>query len=241
MRLGNASDDPLAPRDRFTSASRHPELTVGEFAVPPAIAPRITAVRPAPPLLLRRRVMGLLLLAGALAALLFGHDAARESATVAPSVPPPQRESAEVLLPRIATWIAENFDLPAASEMPRVILSSPEQIAARRYGHLLARAGTGEELRNPHVGQVVAVYDTVREVIYLPEGWIGASPAEQSVLVHEMVHHLQKKAQLRFDCPQQREKLAYQAQERWLERFGTSLEQEFGLDRFSLFVHFSCL
>ena len=69
----------------------------------------------------------------------------------------------------------------------------------------------------PYLGAgraVVAVYDN--DIIYLSDGWRGGSPADQSVLIHEMVHHLQKHAQLRYGCPQEREKLAYQAQERWL-------------------------
>ena len=35
---------------------------------------------------------------------------------------------------------------------------------------------------------------------------------------------------------QEREKLAYVAQSRWLMEFGTSLEEEFGIDPFTLLV-----
>jgi hypothetical protein len=34
-----------------------------------------------------------------------------------------------------------------------------------------------------------------------------------------MVHHLQTVGGLKFACPQEREELAYKAQERWLELF----------------------
>src|SRR5258707_15291269 len=44
--------------------------------------------------------------------------------------------------------------------------------------------------------------------------------------VHGMVHHLQNLANLKFECPMAREKLAYLAQDKWLGRFGTSLEKE---------------
>jgi hypothetical protein len=61
-----------------------------------------------------------------------------------------------------------------------------------------------------------------------------------SVLVHEIVHYLQDVAQLRYSCPQEREALAYEAQERWLGLFGTSLEAEFDIDRLTLLVTTRC-
>ena len=88
---------------------------------------------------------------------------------------------------------------------------------------------------------VVAVYDTQSQTIYLPENWSGKSAADQSILVHEMVHHLQKLAGMSFECPAAREKVAYLAQETWLERFGLSLEREFELDMFTVVVSSACM
>jgi hypothetical protein len=45
---------------------------------------------------------------------------------------------------------------------------------------------------------------------------------------------------LKHECPQEREKLAYLAQERWLGLFGHSLESDFDLDPFSLLVKTRC-
>ena len=61
------------------------------------------------------------------------------------------------------------------------------------------------------------------------------------MLVHEMVHHIQNRAKLKYACPEQREKLAYEAQERWLARFGPSLESEFELDPFTRLLHVNCM
>ena len=76
--------------------------------------------------------------------------------------------------------------------------------------------------------------------MFLPNGWTGATAAEQSILVHEVVHHRQNVAQLRFDCPMAREKMAYLAQDQWLERFGSSLEKEFEIDKFTLLISSAC-
>ena len=50
-----------------------------------------------------------------------------------------------------------------------------------------------------------------------------------SVLVHELVHHLQEASGQRPACPAERERDAYALQERWLRRFGGSLERDFGI------------
>jgi hypothetical protein len=42
------------------------------------------------------------------------------------------------------------------------------------------------------------------------------------------------------ECPQEREKLAYLAQERWLGLFGHNLESDFDLNPFSLLVKTKC-
>jgi hypothetical protein len=56
-----------------------------------------------------------------------------------------------------------------------------------------------------------------------------------------MVHHLQNVGGLKFVCPQAREKLAYLAQDKWLERFGLSLENEFDVDMFTVLITSACM
>lgn len=82
--------------------------------------------------------------------------------------------------------------------------------------------------------QLVAIYDVSTRTIHLPPDWTGATPAELSILVHEMVHHMQAAAGLRFACPAARERQAYAAQERWLDLFDQTLEETFQTNR--LFV-----
>jgi hypothetical protein len=86
----------------------------------------------------------------------------------------------------------------------------------------------------------IAIYYDATRTIYLPEDWTGGTPAELSVLVHEVVHHFQNVLRLKYECPQEREKLAYIAQNRWLTQLGHSLEGDFHIDAFSLFVKTQC-
>jgi hypothetical protein len=148
------------------------------------------------------------------------------------------------VLETISQWLAAEIDLPTSSITPHIELVSSATLIKLRYASILP-FGTSAPKRSgmpeSDLGQeVLALYDTANEFIYLPHGWTGRSPAEMSVLVHEMVHHLQNRAKLKYSCPQEREKLAYIAQEQWLSHFATSLEKEFGIDPFTLLVKVNC-
>jgi len=59
-------------------------------------------------------------------------------------------------------------------------------------------------------------------------------------LVHEMVHHLQNMAGMKYACPAAREKLAYAAQQEWLELTGVDFFRSFETDRMTLLVRTTC-
>jgi hypothetical protein len=46
--------------------------------------------------------------------------------------------------------------------------------------------------------------------------------------------------QLKFACPEEREELAYKAQESWLHLFGHDLEHDFQMDPFTILVKSKC-
>ena len=149
---------------------------------------------------------------------------------------------AQELLSAIATWLSAEFELPTVRSLPKIEIVPAARINAMHYGRLLPGSSPTES--TPPVrsqGDIVAVYSDAARTIYLPEGWTGNTPAELSVLVHEMLHHLQNAAGLKYNCPQEREALAYRAQERWLGLFGRSLAQDFEIDGFSLLVKTRCI
>src|SRR5258708_5472306 len=154
----------------------------------------------------------------------------------------PANSSGQALVTAIETWLSTEFDLPAVSERPCLKLMSAAEIAALRFEGLPSNPGTGSAANETASarGDTVAVYHDATQTIYLPEGWGGRTPAELSILVHEMVHHFQNVLGLKHECPQEREKLAYIAQDRWLGLFGHSLADDFALDPFSLLVKTRC-
>ena len=159
---------------------------------------------------------------------------------------PAATPSMEALLTEIAAWLSTNFDLPAMQDQPRVEFASPTKLMAMRYKGMLPDQWRGDSIRDPamqaaHAREVVAVYHDATRTIFLPDAWTGTTTAELSVLVHEMVHHLQNLAGLKYECPGAREKPAYLAQDRWLNLQGLDLEKEFQIDKFTLVVSAACM
>ena len=143
------------------------------------------------------------------------------------------------LLNAIVLWLSINIAVPANYNHPHIEYASPARMIEMR----LFGAHSAAQSANV-VGQipdVVAIYDDERHTIFLPQGWTGTTPAELSVLVHEMVHHLQNVNGEKFECPAAREKPAYLAQDRWLKQFGRSLENEFDVDMFTIVVKSACV
>ena len=150
----------------------------------------------------------------------------------------------DALVTVLMTWLAFNFTLPAELEPPEVRFVSEREMLELRVAADLGNSAVTAQMPAPSVGApygVHAVYDDERRTILLPEGWTGTTPAEVSVLVHELVHHLQNVADIPYDCPEAREKLAYQAQDSWLALFGETLAEEFELDPMTRLLRTSCL
>jgi len=151
------------------------------------------------------------------------------------------------LLTVLVTWLSVNYGLLGAPEHPRIELAPPAKMAAVRYSRLQGAmpdrvAAEAGKSAPPELGKdVFAIYDDRSRTIYLPDHWTGSTPGEVSLLVHELVHHLQNMAGEKFDCPGAREKAAYKAQAGWLELFGKSLADEFELDPMTLLVRTNCL
>ncbi|MFX0547453.1 DUF6647 family protein [Roseovarius sp. S1116L3] len=150
-------------------------------------------------------------------------------AAAAPAASATQRD-APSLLDTVVLWLVANFDLAAPSDSPALATVPDAELVAMRYG-------IGTDVRP---GEVVAVYDDRGRTIYLSDSWTGSTPAEISVLVHEMVHHLQSVSDMRFACAAEREVLAYRAQDDWLGLFGETLESAFGIDAATLLVGTVC-
>jgi hypothetical protein len=143
----------------------------------------------------------------------------------------------KILLTVMMTWLSSNFDLPAVHNHPEIRFVTQKEMIAVRFRGLAPN--TANEL--DAAGEFVALYEDQTKTILLSDRWTGESPAELSVLVHELVHHIQNRARLTYPCPEAREAVAYAAQEKWLKLFGQSLATAFDLDPMTLKVRTSCM
>ena len=155
------------------------------------------------------------------------------------------RRPSRALMKEIIGWLSSNFDLPAIYDYPRIEFASAARLTFIRYKELAAGNARETSIEHPVAAversqDIVALYEDSAKTIFLADDWSGATAAGISVLVHEMVHHLQNLGRLAYECPPAREKLAYRAQELWLNRFGLDLENSFGVDRFTILARSAC-
>ena len=155
---------------------------------------------------------------------------------------PAATQIAQDMLDDIGTWLASNFELPTVRDRPIIEFVSKTRIAAMRLqGHSPSQGAIDARYTEPAQRRPVALYDDSVKTIFLPDDWVGQSPADKSILVHEMVHHIQNLAKIKYECPMAREKPAYLAQDKWLAQFGLSLEKEFEVDMFTVVVSSACI
>ena len=129
------------------------------------------------------------------------------------------------LMASIMTWLSADFALPENYHHPRIEIISPMKMAAVRYrglGASLQARVVSDEQWLEKMRDTVALYEDNSRTIYLREGWTGATAADITVLVHEMVHRLlpENLRGEKFECAQAREKPAYAAQKKSLETAG---------------------
>lgn len=163
--------------------------------------------------------------------------------------PPPEKartievRTTGASLDELARWLAANYDLPYSAEPLRLERVSRLHLHQLRHKAFLSSQAGGEGSAPPpgYRREVVAVYDDKNRIVYLPESWTGETIADQSVLVHEMVHHLQNVAGEKFACASEREKTAYLAQDKWLRQHGLDLKKTFDVDMFTVVVMSACM
>lgn len=141
-----------------------------------------------------------------------------------------EQRTPPTILDFISLWLQFEYELGQPSAQPDIVAMSSAELITRRYGE-------GADA-DPH--EIVALYDAEAGAILVSEGWTGGTVAELSILVHEMVHHLQQEAGTVFACPAERERLAYRAQDDWLKLFGHDLQGAFGIDPALILVATVC-
>jgi hypothetical protein len=134
----------------------------------------------------------------------------------------------------IVSWLTENFDLPPIYNRPEILISVATKLTAPDSRDL------GEPPSSARRIPAIGFYDDATRRVHVGDGWNPETAGGQSILVHQIVYHLQNLAGLKYECPQARARVAYEAQMRWLGRTGRTLEREFGIDPEVLLLSTEC-
>ena len=79
---------------------------------------------------------------------------------------------------------------------------------------------------NPEMSDILGLYNNETKTIYLSKAFWPASTRDQSILLHELVHHMQYSRNYKFYrglCKGLIEREAYDLQEKWLKKRGKTL------------------
>ena len=67
---------------------------------------------------------------------------------------------------------------------------------------------------------VESLYSETDHTVYLPDSWRADNLRDRSILLHELVHHLQYLNKVKADCPSEYEWQAIDLQLKWLGEQG---------------------
>ncbi len=110
--------------------------------------------------------------------------------------------NARELAPNMIEWISANSEI-LPYDRPDIEFVSAEWMAAR-----VGQKGT---MVTPE-----ALYALGTHTLYLSNTWSPSDLRDQSILLHELVHHLQSKNEIPVSCVAQYNGLAYKLQIAWL-------------------------
>lgn len=143
----------------------------------------------------------------------------------------------ETLLTALMVWASAQTGLPVPDEHPRIHKADRCEINRLYYDNPALECD--DDSLN-----VVAIYDPRFRTMYLPDTWGPDNLYHVSVLLHELVHHMQAEAGIGFDtvvCPgRQIEKPAYDAQIAFLEAAGVDAMETMNLNGLTLLFLTNC-
>lgn len=113
----------------------------------------------------------------------------------------------------LIAWIAARSDYSVNVPLPRIQFLSRERINHRYY----SRRKEGYRGQN----DIQAMYDGVWQVIILPTSFDFRW--DEPILVHELVHHLQRTHWRIFRCQEEQEREAYLIQRRYVQETGIGM------------------
>lgn len=140
----------------------------------------------------------------------------------------------DALMYALMAWASAQTGIAPADTLPAVTYTAPEEMVQMQYPD-----GDGGAAANGV--RVVALYDPNEAEIYLPLGFDVRDPVDVSVLLHELVHHMQYEAGVGYACRGEMERVAYEAQGEYLSSVGIDLLEAMEMNGLFLHLVTTCL
>jgi hypothetical protein len=126
----------------------------------------------------------------------------------------------KALILALMTWASAQTGLPVPEVQPIVKHATAEQM-----WHM-ARPGTEYDAAGSQ--QYLGLY--ANGVMWLRDDWSVESVRDVSILLHEVVHHMQEEAGQEYPCRGASERVAHEAQFAWLEAAGLDPFETIGIN-----------
>lgn len=120
----------------------------------------------------------------------------------------------EALKIQMLQWIGANSSYNVSG-----LLTNPPEVRFCEHGATFIYEGKAIHFDD----RLNGVYDEKTKRICLAKPWHASSPKDRSVLLHELVHHVQFENHA-WPCPKAAEWEAYKLQETWLLEHGMALD-----------------
>jgi hypothetical protein len=139
------------------------------------------------------------------------------------------------LMLALMVWASAHTGLPVPANVPAIVKADRCAIQALAQPDSECRSDSGP----------VAIYDRHRPAVHLPTGWRADNLYHVSILLHELVHHMQAESGMAMSadnpCPGQNiEKPAYDAQIAFLEAAGVDPLPTMGVNGLYLMLVLRC-
>lgn len=139
----------------------------------------------------------------------------------------------KALMLALMTWASAHTGLPVPEAIPHI----------KQFGQCSIQKIAWPGLACDEEQGPIAIYDHRTMTVYLPRSWSSDSLFHVSILLHELVHHMQAEAGMEMTggCSGSRIELpAYQAQIDWLAAAGVDPHETMGINAFYLRLRTSC-
>lgn len=128
-------------------------------------------------------------------------------------------------------WAADALGVRGNVDLPRIVVVSDRALQVEVYGAEAVASG-----RVDADNHALAAYDMDAGAMLVSASRDLTDPAQEYILVHELVHHLQFVHGLPARCPAEYERDAYRIHNLWVRATGLGVEK----DALSAFVFAQC-